>query len=114
MATLPAGAILLWSGSIATIPAGYVLCNGANGTPDLRDRFVPGAGNTYDPDDSGGASSHSHDFIGDGHTHSISPGTGMEIGTTYEAATDIDFAEGTTDPENHLPPYYALAYIMKT
>lgn len=46
---LPAGTIVLWSGSVATIPNGWVLCNGGNGTPDLRDKFVIGAGNLYAP-----------------------------------------------------------------
>jgi hypothetical protein len=64
-ASLPAGCILLWSGSIGSIPAGFVLCNGLNGTPDLRNRFVVGAGSTYAVDASGGSAdaivvSHSH------------------------------------------------------
>ena len=41
---LPAGLILLWSGSQASIPSGWVLCDGTNSTPDLRGRFVIGAG----------------------------------------------------------------------
>ena len=49
------GMIVMWSGAIATIPAGYALCNGANGTPDLRNRFVMGAGSTYTPGDKGGS-----------------------------------------------------------
>jgi hypothetical protein len=52
---VPAGGIILWSGSISNIPAGWSLCNGANGTPDLRDRFVVGAGNTYAAGSSGGS-----------------------------------------------------------
>jgi hypothetical protein len=52
---IPAGGIFLWSGSIGSIPAGYVLCNGSNGTPDLRDRFVVGAGSTYAVDGTGGS-----------------------------------------------------------
>lgn len=52
---IPAGGIFLWSGSIGSIPAGYVLCNGSNGTPDLRDRFVVGAGSTYAVDATGGS-----------------------------------------------------------
>jgi hypothetical protein len=39
----PVGGIVMWSGSIATIPTGWFLCNGANSTPDLRDRFIIGA-----------------------------------------------------------------------
>jgi hypothetical protein len=64
---IPAGGIFLWSGSIGSIPAGYVLCNGSNGTPDLRDRFVVGAGSTYSVDGTGGSAnaivvSHTHTF----------------------------------------------------
>lgn len=54
---VPSGAIILWSGAVATIPTGWLLCNGANGTPDLRERFVVGAGGTYAPGDTGGADS---------------------------------------------------------
>lgn len=65
---LPSGAILLWSGSIGSIPSGYVLCNGSNGTPDLRDRFVVGAGTTYAVDASGGSA----DAIVVSHNHTAS------------------------------------------
>ena len=53
----PAGGIIMWSGSIATIPSGWNLCDGTNSTPDLRNRFIVGAGSTYSPDDTGGADS---------------------------------------------------------
>ncbi|MCX5905264.1 MAG: hypothetical protein NTV89_17740, partial [Proteobacteria bacterium] len=39
---VPQGAIMMWSGAINQIPAGWALCNGTNGTPDLRDRFIVG------------------------------------------------------------------------
>jgi hypothetical protein len=52
---IPSGGIILWSGSIGSIPAGYVLCNGNNSTPDLRDRFIVGAGSTYAVDATGGS-----------------------------------------------------------
>ncbi|MFC1546812.1 hypothetical protein ACFL4O_03735, partial [bacterium] len=54
---VPKGGIILWSGSIESIPAGWALCNGSNGTPDLRDRFIVGAGSSYSPDNTGGANS---------------------------------------------------------
>ena len=41
--SLPAGVIVMWSGNAENVPAGWVLCNGQNGTPDLRNRFVIGA-----------------------------------------------------------------------
>jgi microcystin-dependent protein len=52
---IPPGGIIMWSGAIAAIPAGWALCNGSSGTPDLRDRFVVGAGSTYTPGNTGGA-----------------------------------------------------------
>ena len=54
---IPAGGIIMWSGSIGAIPTGYYLCNGSNGTPDLRDRFVVGAGSTYAVGNTGGFTS---------------------------------------------------------
>lgn len=52
--TVPAGAIMMWSGSIGSIPAGYVICNGSSGTPDLRDYFIVGAGNSFAVGNTGG------------------------------------------------------------
>ena len=65
----------MWSGAANAIPTGWVLCNGANGTPDLRDRFVVGAGSGYSVDNTGGSAnatlvSHSHTV--NNHTHSFS------------------------------------------
>jgi len=57
---LPTGIILLWSGSEASIPDGWVLCDGQNGTPDLTDSFVRGAGGSFAPGDTGGSATHTH------------------------------------------------------
>jgi len=114
MFTFPSGMILIWSGAIVNIPAGYVLCDGNNGTPDLRNRFVVGAGDTYAVDASGGAINHTHNFTGDGHFHTHPAGSGMDAGAFYLVDTSEDPTTGTTDNANGLPPYYALAYIMKT
>ena len=54
---IPAGGIIMWSGSIGSIPSGYYICDGNNGTPDLRDRFVVGSGNTYAVGNTGGFTS---------------------------------------------------------
>ena len=54
-ASFPVGGIIMWSGTIAAIPTGWALCNGSNGTPDLRDRFVIGAGSTYAVGATGGS-----------------------------------------------------------
>lgn len=114
MPALPTGAIIEWWGSIATIPTGFVLCDGANGTPDLRDRFVVGAGGLLPVDDTGGALTHDHDFTSVGHDHDFPGGTGIEAGIGWEATTTSEQVPGTTDEKSNLPPYHALAYIMKT
>ena len=51
----PQGIICMWSGNVNNIPTGWALCNGNNGTPDLRDRFIVGAGNNYAIGNTGGA-----------------------------------------------------------
>lgn len=85
---LPTGIIVMWNSTAASIPAGWQLCNGSNGTPDLRGQFVVGAGGSYTPGDTGGASSvtlsanampiHTHELTGSlttgsagGHTHTV-------------------------------------------
>jgi hypothetical protein len=51
----PSGVIAWWSGSEASIPGGWLLCNGLNGTPDLRDQFIVGAGSHYSKGSTGGS-----------------------------------------------------------
>jgi len=139
---LPSGAIILWSGSIGSIPAGYYLCNGANGTPDLRDRFVVGAGNNYAVAATGGSAdaivvSHNHTATsvvtdpGHAHTYQIATSklnqsgsatgcfTNTTSATTSTEVTNISVAttissSGNSGTNANLPPYYALCYIMKS
>jgi microcystin-dependent protein len=56
-AMVPSGGIIMWSGSVASIPSGWLLCDGTSGTPDLRNRFVVGAGDSYAVGATGGADS---------------------------------------------------------
>lgn len=82
---MPSGGIIIWSGSSASIPSGWYLCNGANGTPDLRDRFVVGAGTTYAVGATGGQNTittvpaHTH---GVGNLANSSNGAHTHTGTT--------------------------------
>ena len=74
-AAIPSGGIIIWSGAANAIPSGWYLCNGSNGTPDLRNRFIVGAGSGYGVGNTGGSAdatlvSHSHTV--DNHTHSFS------------------------------------------
>jgi hypothetical protein len=141
--TLPSGVIVLWSGAIGSIPSGYYLCDGTNGTPDLRDRFIIGAGNTYSVSQTGGSAdlivvSHTHtatSVVTDpGHTHTATGAQTLNGGgggfnwtgpvnpasqTTNTATTGITVATtnastGTSGTGANIPPYYALAYIMKS
>jgi hypothetical protein len=74
LVSIPAGLITMWSGSIASIPGGWALCNGASGTPDLRDRFILGAGGTRAVATTGGSA----DAIAVAHTHTYSATTGNQ------------------------------------
>jgi len=117
---VPSGVITMWGGATANIPNGWALCDGTNGTPDLRDRFVVGAGNTYNVDDTGGADSvqlteaempsHSHNFTLNNETSGGSPGL---IGRLTGSATVTTNTVGGDQGHENRPPYYALAYIQK-
>jgi hypothetical protein len=136
---IPAGGIFLWSGSIGSIPAGYVLCNGSNGTPDLRDRFVVGAGSTYAVNATGGSAdsvvvSHTHTATStdSGHVHNtnfglssdtvsggpitisvVKAGSANTASASANITTTVNSA-GVSGTNANIPPYYALCYIMKT
>ena len=108
------GIIVLWSGAIGNIPAGFHLCDGTAGTPDLRDRFVPGAGTTYNPGDNGGALTHTHTFTTTGHNHGTEAGPPNTVKiTSPDGRISTNTDSGTTFGGSSLPPYYALAYIMR-
>jgi hypothetical protein len=132
---IPSGGIIIWSGSSASIPTGWLLCDGTNSTPDLRNRFVVGAGSTYAVNATGGSAdaivvSHTHTatVTDPGHTHggvkvqsggqniNANAGISTDNGSTSSATTGITVANSTTGSSGtnaNLPPYYALCYIMK-
>lgn len=107
---------MAWHGAIDSLPAGWVLCDGDNGTPDLRNNFVVCAGDTFVPDEIGGTIIHSHTVDIIGHVHSLPYGTGIASSPSpfdFRHLLDADDS-GTAADENHLPPYYAFAFIMFT
>ncbi|MBP2631267.1 MAG: hypothetical protein H6Q70_1895 [Firmicutes bacterium] len=125
-AGVPVGFIGLWSGSIDAIPSNWALCNGENNTPDLRDRFVLGAGNRYVVGGAGGETTHT--LTADempAHFHSVmeyAGPSGVSGATAYNnhinANTNAASSNGTSivggnQAHNNMPPYYALAYIMR-
>ncbi len=120
---VPTGVIMLWSGSSASIPSGWALCNGANGTPDLRDRFVVGAGTTYAVGNTGGSASHTlttAEMPSHKHTHTRFDAkiTGALSGSGWSVCVGDTTGDtsntGSSNAHENRPPYYALCYIMKT
>ena len=130
----PSGGIIMWSGSIGAIPAGWFLCNGLNGTPNLQDRFVIGAGSSYAVNAIGGTAdaivvAHTHTLNDVGHAHSYNTASatttvtaGGDTALTTQAATTTASATtgilvnstGSSGTAANLPPYFALAYIQKS
>ena len=158
-----AGMIMMWSGTIATIPSGWLLCDGTSGTPDLRNKFIIAA----DADDGGVAKTtvtgtasqsggtkdgtlgtHTHTFSGTAQDKYITDITRYQGGTHYSTITvpynntfsdkietgrddggnrGLQFkgttgsssitgttsSSGSSLTNTNLPPYYALAFIMK-
>jgi len=83
------GMIIIWSGAVGSIPTGWQICDGTNGTPDLRNRFVVGAGDSYAVDATGGAATmdlrHRHDICNTNtktHRHAVS-GTFGSTGSAH-------------------------------
>lgn len=68
-AAFTVGQVIMWFGNVNNIPDGWRLCNGANGTPDLRNRFVVGAGDTYNLSATGGATQAAAGNTGSAGTH---------------------------------------------
>ncbi|MBA7648559.1 hypothetical protein ES703_56347 [subsurface metagenome] len=107
------GIIFLWYGSILSIPPGWALCDGTQGTPDLNYKFVVGAGSTYNPGDFTTTWSHRHDFLGNGHDHDVPAGDGVASGPNYDPTVFEIPETGRTGYTHAFPPYKALCYIMK-
>ena len=136
---IPKGLICMWSGT--TIPTGWLLCDGTNGTPDLRDRFIVGSGSAYNIGNTGGNDSitltidemptHNHKIQWDVSSTSSYPVDRKTLYTTINGVSGrlrSDYLNcannpsynnfntndaGNGQPFDNRPPYYALAFIMK-
>lgn len=137
--TIPVGGIIMWSGTIANIPTGWALCNGSNGTPDLRTRFIVGAGSDagtgetfnadtgvisgqYAPGNTGGETAHqlttaempahTHNYFNiDSSAAAGNSGVRVNAGSGQDTATT---STGGSDFHENRPKYFALAFIMRT
>lgn len=126
---IPSGCILIWSGAITAIPQGFALCDGQGGRPDLRDKFVLGAGNSYYVGQQGGEREHQLTIDEmPRHKHGPSSPMGKGDGLAGRGGAAVsrawgdkegDYNGNLTDerggnmPHNNMPPYYAMAYIIK-
>lgn len=120
---VPRGGIILWSGAITNVPSGWALCDGANGTPDLRDRFVIGhSASAADGliGETGGTTNHFH-VVDIPQVESTRVGGGTEIrggaGAIYELTTahthNVNPPPANSAQASHIPPFIRLGFIMK-
>lgn len=137
LVTPPIGLIAMWLGSISTLPAGWYLCDGTKGTPNLQDKFIKIANDTSEIGNAGGSNTHSHSSISHTHTatgthtHSgstsgpsaIASKSGQEnngwtssththpltVGATTATYTNTNIDCDTVDNQ---PAYLTVAYIM--
>ncbi len=133
--TIPLGGIIMWSGSKGNVPDGWKLCDGTDGTPDLRNRFILGAESVNNTGATGGASeiklsvdnlpSHRHEYFGDDQLQGKDGNTTTEVSrqcsgydaTSKNAGDSRVYWSGKTGGDKSfsiMPPYYKLAFIMRT
>ncbi len=118
---IPAGGIIIWSGAADAVPAGWVVCDGTNNTPDLRDRFVLGGGGSRAVGSTGGAETHklttsempSHKHTVGAQGSNTGGYEGIYGGKTSTTVTISSGSAGGSAAHSIMPPYYVLCYIMK-
>jgi hypothetical protein len=126
---VPKGAIFMWTK--IEIPVGWALCNGENGTPDLRDKFIFGADEEDLPGKTGGSDKitldmlpkHSHEDLGGWDKFSVGTVGGMSDGagkwqkrfvrSSSPAKTTFTKTKEIGGNKEYFPPYNRLAFIMK-
>lgn len=107
------GMIGYWPDAVGTIPTGWGLCDGSQGTPNLVDRFSLGSGDIYPVDDTGGITSHRHFLTTDGHDHTVVGPLLFDEGLSYDKDLSIEQMTADSSLNSHLSPYYGLLPIMR-
>ena len=129
---VPIGGIVMYSGYVENLPAAWKFCDGANGTPDLRDKFIvcckTAAGGSYPQGQTGGEATHvltAGEMPAHSHTMWSRYPQPTELWGNYGKCDDDTSSPitnrmgGITGPvgdgtaHNNIPPYYALAFIQR-
>lgn len=134
LAAFPRGVIIPWYAKSGAFPQGWAICDGANGTPDLRGRFLYGVGNMNDVGGNGGSAKHSHPISNVSVSVSGTTATTQQPGSTSDpykiddnkgccpqvaglahnhAFSGTGAANGNTQEADSLPPYITVLYMMK-
>lgn len=121
-AGMPIGAVIAYAGDIDSIPPGWHICDGTEGTPDLRGRFVLGQSDAYVYGSEGGEATHRltvNEMPSHSHQLAIQSKTGNtgDLIAITRGAYRLDSlgmsSTGGSQPHNNMPPYYVLYYIMR-
>lgn len=134
---LPNRVIVIWRGTIANIPSGWIICDGNNNTPNLLGKYLKGVNVLGDRGTTGGATTHSH--ASDSHTHTwttahthtlsadATSGTANtddsgslsssadhthSDGTSSSSSPSVGTSSAGTSTDNNEPPYEEVVYLM--
>ena len=116
----PKGAIIAWNAKSGAVPAGWAICDGTNGTPDLRRRFLMGVATLADVGQTPGQAGHFHTVSGGTSTaRSKSDGWGFDASADRKrtpSVTGLDHSHSFTAITNeapNIPPSYTVLFLMK-
>ena len=110
---IPVGLIICFDTLIAPIPPGWLVCDGDNGTPDLRNFLIHGQADGLDPGPGETESTHTHVIDDGSHTHEFTGGNKIESGDDRAGVWEAKGLDGTTDASTSLPPFHSLIFIIK-
>lgn len=114
MNTFTPGMMLLWSGTLADIPAGWALCDGNGGRPNLGMKFVQGALGEEHVGTTGGDTGHTHSLSFYGHSHTMNPaGAEIAAGADFGTVGTENTPDFSLSPASVVPPYVMYAWIIK-
>ncbi|MDP9104325.1 MAG: hypothetical protein M3N49_00080 [Candidatus Eremiobacteraeota bacterium] len=117
------GMIVAYYAREGAIPDGWAICDGTNGTPDLREKYLVGVDALGDVGHSVGSAQHRHNVNASGSTdrNRVDPDAwgfdGPDRGKAPQA-TGLDHrhtfsAVGDTDAADNRPPSITVIFLMK-